>query len=78
MQLLTVYLLLYSNGCDGEVSCHLGSTILSSQVGLSKTMSQSLLEEPVEISFPMEVSTDCISLFSGAFVVEASVWFNTS
>ena len=45
------------HSCEGMYDCHLGSTILSSQVGLTNFDSQTPLEEPVEITFPMEVST---------------------
>ena len=44
------------HSCEGIHDCHLGSTILSSQVGLTNVDSQTLLDEPVEITFPINVS----------------------
>ena len=43
------------HSCEGMYDCHLGSTILSSQVGLTNVDSQAPLDEPVEITFQMEV-----------------------
>ena len=51
-----LFIISRQHSCEGMNNCHLGSTILSSQVGLSNVKSQTLLDEPVEITFPMEVS----------------------
>ena len=50
------FIICRQHSCEGMDNCHLGSTILSSQVGSTNVKSQTLLDEPVEITFPMEVS----------------------
>ena len=44
------------HNCEGMYNCQLGSTILSSQVGLTNSNSQTPLDDPVEIIFPINVS----------------------